>query len=39
MEEAVSVSKRMVFTLLLPDAPLPQPIENVIELPTKLRVG
>jgi hypothetical protein len=33
------VSKRIALHLLLPDSCLPQPIENVIDLPTKLRVG
>jgi hypothetical protein len=32
------VSKRLELTLLLPDASLPQPVDKVVELPTKLRI-
>jgi hypothetical protein len=33
------VGKRTAIISLLPDASLPQPIENVVELPTKLRIA
>jgi hypothetical protein len=32
------VGKRIAATLLLPDASLPQPVDKVVELPTKLRI-
>jgi hypothetical protein len=32
------VGKRIAATSLLPDASLPQPIDKVVELPTKLRI-
>jgi hypothetical protein len=33
------VGKRTAIISLLPDASLPPPIENVVELPTKLRIA
>jgi hypothetical protein len=33
------VDKPTAIISLLPDASLPQPIENVVELPTKLRIA
>jgi hypothetical protein len=33
------VSKSIPVKSLLPDASFPQPIENVVELPTKLRIA